>query len=207
MAGVTLPAAAMAVLAPAWLALPAMADETEPPAPALSIAIDADVDELEPGDTVSYEVTVINPDTESDAELTVGLTAPDQAKALLANEGGEVDGPTVTWPLTVEAGSDVRLRTALATGQLRDGLRGYPVRACVEADDEAETDDEADAADVPLTCATEITQVAGQPDVRTGEMNEDGGPNWLVVVVGGALGGLVAYLVRSRRRNTEAQPS
>jgi hypothetical protein len=171
------------------------AHAAESDGPNVSVSVNADVDEVEPGDTVVYHVVVRNQDSE-DVDLTIDLTAPDQSRAITASEDGALAGPTVSWPMTLAAGEELRVETALATGEIKDGVRGYPVRACADTGD-----------DVPLTCSTEIIQVAGQPDVRTGLFEEEDGRGWLTALGAVAVFGAGFYAIRRRLRTRAARPA
>lgn len=171
-------------------------------APQLSITVDNDREEVDEGDTLSYEITVENLGTDEVADLQVSQTLPTGLAFASADEHGAADHDAVRWTVDIGAGDHATLRSKLKVTTPPDDALRLATVACASKS----------ALDPPIVCASHLAALpaaeeadrAKSPRRSSSWSHNDLRRPMTFGVVALAVGLLATLTLRRRRRGRAA---
>jgi uncharacterized repeat protein (TIGR01451 family) len=199
--GVRVATVALGVVALSALSVGPVSAE-EPATPQLSISIDNATSSVQPGDELTYSVTIKNLGPEPVESLVVTQSLPPGLVFESADSQGTSTTELVTWTLTLEANSEAVLTSTTTVGTTPETLLRLASVACARTSTDGP----------PVVCATDSDQLPAGAATEAGSDpigTADAPPPLLAMVwwiAGGALVilGTLGLLLVARHRRRDA---
>ncbi|OLF15184.1 DUF11 domain-containing protein [Actinophytocola xanthii] len=163
--------------------------------PQLSIAVDNERTEVEPGDTLDYTVTVRNLGATEVKALLVTQTVPTGLRFESADPAGATDADGITWTVALKANGEATVRSRMTVVATPPELLRLATVACARLTGN----------DPPIVCAAHTAQLPAAASRTASQPAADSGlPVWQIAAGAAALAVATAVavflLVRRRRK-------
>jgi len=169
----------------------------------LRVTIDDGVDEVQPGDDVTYTITFTNDEAQA-ATGTIVASVPAYASIADAPDG-TVSGTDASWPVTVEPGQAVTLTLDVNVGEVPDDVYSVTTTASVYLGDPAAASPTIRSADADSIPGHEPRLAAGEGGDKATGAARPVLPVLVSVVAVLIIAGVVVGLLIARRRRHGAE--